>query len=1129
MQPRLSIIAAAIRRILTSGFVEPTSDPYWDNVVLSLRMESSDPYYNQVVLGMHMDDTGLTDVKGKTGTLTGNVARSATQSKFGGYSAAFDGTGDYISFADHADFYLGSTFTIEAWIYCNSFTDENIICSQTNSGSNGEQFFGVDTSGNVFIITYNGSWVFTYGPAPIAINTWYHVAVTCNAGVTKVFVNGIHGSAGTFTNWSDRAVNFIVGATLNPGASSYSYTNGYIDDLRITKGVARYTKNFSIPTAAFPEPVNTAIDDKGKTVTSNGNAQYSGVSKYGTGSFYFDGVGDYLTIAHASDFNFGNSDFTIEFWYMPIAQTAYSSIIGGDEPDQPLALYHGTAVTGGVPCWAFGPSSAAWFTNANSMILTSLTNGVWYHMAVVRIGDTFKAYVNGVLAATGSTDSSRQSVGNIGTFTIGKNSTYYITCYIDDLRITKGVARYTANFTPYKILTTAPSGDPWYNYTALLLKMNGTNGSTTFTDESYTPKTMTVFGNSNISTAQLKYGTASGYFDGTGDYLRTPYSSGFDPGATGDYTAECWIYPTNVTSLRAIFGPYCNPSATQGWIMYQGANGELALTTRDIAGTSGGVVSASGVLVINQWQHIAWTKTGKVHKLWHNGIKVAEATDTLDLYVNPSYGFIIGRWDDSGTTGRDFVGYMDDIRLTKGAARYTANFQPPGPHIAAIDPNTDQWCLHTVLALRMDGTHGSTTFTDLKGKTVTPYGNTSISSAVSKFGQAAYFDGTGDYLSVTGPSFGTGDFCVEGWVYPTVNNNALILFDTRTADNDSTGFAFYLGSTGKLAYIYGNGVVVEGTTTYSANAWHHVAVTRISGTVKLYLNGAQEASFAQANNYSNTAWKIGHQWSVTGSLTPGYIDDLRVTQGVGRYTAAFTPSEKPLPTYVVGPDHDPYWDKVILACPFDTNANDARNHTPTLVGNTAVSTAQKMFGTGSAYFDGTGDYITFPDSDDWHLASNNFTIEAWIRPTGYPANNGGGYAMGIVTQSLSTSKSFQFGVNGSASAITGLYFSGNEDQSLNTDVIAPCFLALNTWYHVAAVRNGNLIYLFVDGVCLNPGGTAFSRNIQNSTTTLKIGALDYDATFQYYFNGYIDDVRLTKGVGRYTANFELPTKANILG
>jgi len=87
MQPRLSIIAASIRRILTSGFVEPTSDPYLDNVVLSLRMESSDPYYNQVVLGMHMDDTGLTDVKGHTITLNGNASRSATQSKFGGYSA----------------------------------------------------------------------------------------------------------------------------------------------------------------------------------------------------------------------------------------------------------------------------------------------------------------------------------------------------------------------------------------------------------------------------------------------------------------------------------------------------------------------------------------------------------------------------------------------------------------------------------------------------------------------------------------------------------------------------------------------------------------------------------------------------------------------------------------------------------------------------------------------------------------------------------------------------------------------------------------------------------------------------------------------------------------------------------
>lgn len=1154
MHPRLSIVAASIRRIIASGeFVEPTSDPYLDNVVLSLRMESSDPYYNQVVLGMHMDDAGLSDVRGHTVTASSGAAVSSTQSMFGGYSAYFDGTNDIVTVANSgSDFNFGtSDFTIEAWIRPNSVAPayQEVFALNSPGGTNQGFFcllaadelrFNMTLDGLTFVGGVNSSG------AAISTAAFTHVAWTRESGTLRMFAGGIKVAdiASTFAGSIHADASQVLGLASNPLTGSASPYGGYIDDLRITKGVARYTKNFSIPTAAFPEPANTAIDDTGKTVTTVGGAQFSGLSKYGSGSFYFDGAGDYLEVPAHANWSLGTNDFTLEAWVYIAADSSLSptNIRMADIVVNPLDSGASTALSFGIRGDITTTGTGLYLYNGGAGSIdgtTTISKNAWHHLACSRLGGMVKFFLDGI--AIGSPQSYPNSIGSasnklrIGGTVQPFGYNYYLNGYIDDLRITKGIARYTANFTPYKILTNAPAGDPWYNYTALLLKMNGTNGSTTFTDESYTPKTMTVFGNSNISTAQLKYGTASGYFDGTGDYLRTPYDSRFDPGATGDYTAECWIYPTNVTSLRAIFGPYCNPSVTQGWILYQGATGEICLTTMDIAGTYGGVSTAAGVLVINQWQHIAWTKTGKVHKLWHNGIKVAEATDTLNLYVNPSYGFIIGRWDDSGTTGRDFVGYMDDVRLTKGIARYTATFQPPGPHIASIDPDTDQWWLNTVLAMRMDGTHGSTTFTDLKGKTVTTYGNASISSAISKFGQAGYFDGTTDGMSTpssTDFDFGSGDYTLECWINLNATTTTELLIRRSAATwapfslyVDGTGLGFSGSTTGASWDI-----AITGTTAVSTGVWHHAALTRYGNVYTLWLDGTAcgTTTVSGALMSSTSPVYIGCDFNQAYSMN-GYLDDVRITKGIARYTAAFTPSEKPLPTYVVGPDHDQYWDKVVLACPFNSLV-DERAHTITANGNATISATQKMFGGGSCYFDGTGDYLTVPASSDWALGSSDFTMEAWIRPTGYATSNDGYYKSCIVSRDLSASRSFSLNIVGTVSSFTSLEFTGFADNTTGyTSVIASYTFNLNTWYHVVATRSGNLVYIFIDGVCQNPGGTTFTRVIQDSTTTLKIGSIDYDTTYKYYFTGYIDDLRITKGVARYTANFELPTKANILG
>lgn len=201
-----------------------------------------------------------------------------------------------------------------------------------------------------------------------------------------------------------------------------------------------------------------------------------------------------------------------------------------------------------------------------------------------------------------------------------------------------------------------------------------------------------------------------------------------------------------------------------------------------------------------------------------------------------------------------------------------------------------------LLLLHGDGSDGSTTITDNSPspKTVTAVGNGRIRTAQSKFGGSSlYCDGSGDSFTLTGVSFGTGDFTVEGWLYIVATGKTNVVLDTRAADLTTVGFAFYVRTTNKL--VFGTGspfVATEGATTVTTG-WHHVALVRQSGSVKLYLNGALEATVANTATLSSTTWRIGNTWdsSADGEV---YIDDLRVT-GAARYTSAFTPPTAAMP------------------------------------------------------------------------------------------------------------------------------------------------------------------------------------------------------------------------------------------
>lgn len=211
-------------------------------------------------------------------------------------------------------------------------------------------------------------------------------------------------------------------------------------------------------------------------------------------------------------------------------------------------------------------------------------------------------------------------------------------------------------------------------YTAnvvLGLHCDGTNGSTTFTD--VTGKTVTANGNAQISTAQSKFGGASGLFDGSGDRLTVPHSANLSFGA-GDFTIECWIRPTAFGAQQSIINKQATLASATGYLLALSSTGAPSFYAGD--STNGWDVSlVSGTnLSTGTWYHLAAVRSWNTFTLYVDGVSKATTTSSITVHDNANSLFI-GTNTDGSTSS--FNGYLDDIRLTKGVARYTANFTPP--------------------------------------------------------------------------------------------------------------------------------------------------------------------------------------------------------------------------------------------------------------------------------------------------------------------------------------------------------------------------------------------------------------------------------------------------------------------
>lgn len=220
---------------------------------------------------------------------------------------------------------------------------------------------------------------------------------------------------------------------------------------------------------------------------------------------------------------------------------------------------------------------------------------------------------------------------------------------------------------------------------------------------------------------------------------------------------------------------------------------------------------------------------------------------------------------------------------------------------------------------------------------------------------------------------------------------------------------------------------------------------------------------------------------------------------------------------------DPYWANVVTMLHGDT-LTDSSSQALTLA-NTGVTvdTTTKKYGTGSLYFNRAA-YLRTPYAAGFNTLTGDFTYEAFLYISSNGNLYGGAYGMTLIS-SMTQIDGFSILIEGSASTIgTGITI---EDRINATDLVQPVIpasLQKNTWFHLAVVRSGTSILIFIDGTLVNTL-TGFTRSISHSNSYMYYGRSVDVFSWERQFYGYMDEVRFTKGVARYTASFTPPTKA----
>jgi hypothetical protein len=615
----------------------------------------------------------------------------------GYWSNYFDGTGDYLTVPDNAALEFGtSNFCVEMWVYPLVVSGTPVIvtkrASSTGTGAPVQIYINAGTVTVGFSTTGGNLNVGNVAIGRVSDGNWYHIAAYRVGDAWYAALNGVvtvinANFSGTSNN---NASAYVIGGDTNA-----NYFTGYISNYRTVVGSSVYTATSFTPPTEPAQPIsgtqlltcqsNRFVDNSPNNfpISKFADARtiayqpfyppYAYRPEANGGAMYFDGTGDYLTVADNAALEPTTNQFCIEALFYTSTVAAGTAVIVGKRATSagfgPILIARSTAtITVSLS------SNNSSFDVANAVSLGAITTNQWYHVAVYRVGNAWYGSLNGVITTVNPSFSSfladTADAWVIGADTNGNG----FNGDISNVRFVIGSSVYTSGSAPYPTTPFTPTSSA---NTQLLL--SGTNSAIFDNASNLIIETV----NASISTAQNKYGSGTIAFNGTNAYAKliSPFASGTNYGPNviqtrGDFTVEAWVNPTNTAATRTVF--YIN-----------GGTGSYASVRLDIT-TSGTInflcsfnntswsinTTSTATIQTVAWSHIAVVRAGPSIIVYLNGVAII--TSTVITMANTLYVGLVSVLGAALSTNylNFFNGYISDFRVTN-YARYMGNFTPP--------------------------------------------------------------------------------------------------------------------------------------------------------------------------------------------------------------------------------------------------------------------------------------------------------------------------------------------------------------------------------------------------------------------------------------------------------------------
>lgn len=993
----------------------------------------------------------------------------------GGKISVFDGTGDYYSVPNNSNFDFGSgDFTLDCIFKTSNLTPNQALIVKWNSSVPGNRgfYFGVMAGGYLgFYYTTDGiTGIGVNSPVAIEIGKYYHFAAVRNGTEVKIYINGIQvGSAlniGTDTIYAS-TLELLIGANSNIAA----FAIGDMKALRITKGQVLWTGNFVPPKEL-------------KKVSSN-VVFLEDFNESNSGRFVY-GENDYVSIGTNSDFAFGTNPFTLHFW----AKTdTVSTFIYNKRSSLNVEMRIVINATG-IMRFLVSTDGVSWMVNIPFIDITD-SDGRFHHFAVVRNGDVFTVYIDGVYK-----NSQTVSI-NIPEFTsaieIGRDTvaTSSFGGNIKNFVIVNGEALWTTNFIPpvkisdYKINQNTKLFIPFEN--AVINDISPSNKTSTitnngvvlesdFVDKSGNNHSIVNYG--NVYTKYYHQGDIC--FDGSADfvevlqetnnvadfvslesdYIEVPHKVGLfervnidqiQVASSTDWnfdktnmTIHFWVKHNGAPTDFEYYFDHYQDNTHRGYIYRQITTGRICFGTQDGVGIYPiNMTAGSGVILDTNWHHVALVKNGTIYSLYVDGILSQSIVDSDTTTFTGDLWIGISKYP---TFDYPLDGCMKNYTIAHEAI-WTSTFTPT---LRYLDYKIDNINYKLFIDFNDQVLDRS-----LSAHTTTNTGITFVNDVDNPIENGFYFN--------------TNDFTIDFYVnLKDIGTTTTLLSCFRRNTDPERYWRLYRGTLNQLVFTWVNGATtydVISFGTLSINTWYHISIVRNGSSFKWYFNGVFDSETITDIAITNPITRpliIGARFDTDGatieSFTNMYIKNLRVFNGEALWSSAFTPPKTEIDYKKQFNDNCAFWLKG------DSVIDSGRNKRH--LNNVGISFASSS---------------SNPYLQNTNIGNQDFTIECWLN-----CKTVASFQTVLSDWRTSTANYRSWILYKNTSAAFAFQARDNTDTSI-ISISGVTIPVVNTWYHIAIVRNGNNCYMFVNGI-IEAIDTSASGFIGHSPVNILLGA-----------------------------------------